>query len=173
MEEILILEVVVGKEQVQMEQDKVKVVKEWKVPTKIKEVGSFLGFANFYWRFIQNFSHMTRSLNDLKGKKEWKWKEEHQQAFDKLKDKITSQLVLSLLKREGKFRVEMDASGHAIGGVLSQGQKGKWRLIAFLLRTIQLVEKNYEIYDKKLLAIVEVLSKWRQYLLDTREPFEI
>jgi len=60
MEEILILEVVVGKEQVQMEQDKVKVVKEWKVPTKIKEVGSFLGFANFYWRFIQNFSHMTR-----------------------------------------------------------------------------------------------------------------
>jgi len=69
--------------------------------------------------------------------------------------------------------VETDASGHAIGGVLSQGQKGKWRLIAFLLRTIQLVEKNYEIYDKKLLAIVEVLSKWRQYLLDTREPFEI
>ena len=173
MEEILILEVVVGKEQVQMEQDKVKVVKEWKVPTKIKEVGSFLGFANFYWRFIQNFSHMTRSLNDLKGKKEWKWKEEHQQAFNELKDKITSQLVLFLLKREEKIRVEMDASGHAIGGVLSQGQKGKWRLIAFLLRTIQLVEKNYEIYDKKLLAIVEVLSKWRQYLLDTREPFEI
>ena len=48
MEEIPILEVVVGKEQVQMEQDKVKVVKEWKVPTKIKEVESFLGFTNFY-----------------------------------------------------------------------------------------------------------------------------
>ena len=72
MEEIPILEVVVGKGQVQMEQDKVKVVKEWKVPTKIKEVESFLGFANFYWRFIQNFSHMARPLNDLKGKKERK-----------------------------------------------------------------------------------------------------
>jgi len=69
MEEILILGVIVGKEQVQIEHDKVKAVKEWKVPTKIKEVESFLGFANFYQRFIQNFSYMTRPLNDLKGKK--------------------------------------------------------------------------------------------------------
>jgi len=59
-------------------------------------------------------------LNELKGKKEWEWKEEHQQAFDKLKDKIMSQPVLSLPKREEKFRVETDASGHAIGGVLFQ-----------------------------------------------------
>jgi len=67
MEEILILGVVVGKGQVQMEQDKVKAVKEWKASTKIKEVESFLGFANFYQRFIQNFSHTARPLNDLKG----------------------------------------------------------------------------------------------------------
>jgi len=58
-------------------------------------------------------------LNELKGKKEWKWGEEHQKAFKELKGKITSQLVLSLPKREGKFRVEMNASGHAIGEVLS------------------------------------------------------
>ena len=62
---------------------------------------------------------MARPLNDLKGKKKWKWEEEYQQAFDKLKDKITSQLVLSLLKREGKFRVETDVSEYAIVGVLS------------------------------------------------------
>ena len=93
------------------------------MPTKIKEVESFLGFVNFYQRFIQNFSHITRPLNDLKKKKKWKWEEEHQQAFDELKDKITSQPVLSLLKREGKFRVETDASGHAIRGVLSQEQE--------------------------------------------------
>ena len=70
MEEIPILGVVVGKEQVQMEQNKIKVVKKWKTPTKIKEVESFLGFANFYRRFIQNFSHTTKPLNELKGKKE-------------------------------------------------------------------------------------------------------
>ena len=76
-------------------------------------------------------------------------------------------------KREGKFRVETDASGHAIGGVLSQEQKGKWKPIAFLSRMMQPAEQNYEIYDKELLAIVEALSKWRQYLLDVVETFEI
>ena len=74
---------------------------------------------NFYRQFNQNFSHITKLLNELKGKKEWKWKEEYQQAFNELKNKIISQLVLSLPKREGKFRVEMDTSGHAIREVLS------------------------------------------------------
>jgi len=97
MEEIPILGVVVGKGQVKIEQEKIKAVKEWKTPTKIKDVESFLGFANFYRRFIHNFSHTARPLNELKGKKEWKWKEEHQKAFEELKDKITSQPVLSLL----------------------------------------------------------------------------
>ena len=109
----------------------------------------------------------------MKGKKEWKWEEEHQRAFDELKEKITSQPVLSLPRREGKFRVETDASGHAIGGVLSQEQDGKWKPIAFLSRTMQPAERNYEIYDKELLAIVEALTKWRQYLLDAKEPFEV
>ena len=136
MEEILILGVIVGRGQVKMEQEKIKAVKEWKTPTKVKDVESFLGFANFYQCFIQNFSHITKPLNELKGKKEWKWDEEHQRAFEKLKDKITSQPVLSLLKRKGKFRIETDVSGHTIGGVLSQEQDGKWKLIAFLLRTI-------------------------------------
>jgi len=68
--------------------------------------------------------------------------------------------------------VKTDASG-AIGGVLSQEQDGKWKPIAFLSRMMQLVERNYEIYDKELLAIVEALTKWRQYLLDTKEPFEV
>jgi len=112
-------------------------------------------------------------LNKLKGKKEWKWEKEHQKVFEELKEKITSQLVLSLPRREGKFRVETDASGHAIGGVLSQEQDGKWKLIAFLSRTMKPAEQNYEIYNKELLAIVEALAKWRQYLLDAMEPFEV
>ena len=103
-----------------MEQEKIKAVKEWKTPTKVKDVESFLGFANFYRRFIQNFSHIAKLLNELKGKKEWVWNKYHQKPFDELKEKIMSQPVLSLPKREGKFRIEMDASEHAIGGVLSQ-----------------------------------------------------
>ena len=81
--------------------------------------------------------------------------------------------VLALSRREGKFRVEVDASGHAIRGVLSQKQEGKWKPVAFLSRTMSLIERNYEIYDKELLAIVEVLDKWRQYLLDTVKKFEV
>ena len=173
MEEITILVVVVGKGQVKMEQEKIKAVKEWKTPMRVKDVKSFLGFANFYRQFIHNFSHTARLLNELKGKKEWKWEEEHQRAFEELKEKITSQPVLSLPRREEKFRVEMDASGHVIGGVLSQEQDGKWKPIAFLSRTMQPAERNYKIYDKELLAIVEALTKWRQYLLDAKEPFEV
>ena len=80
---------------------------------------------------------------------------------------------MALPRREGKFRVETDASGHAIGGVLSQEQEEKWKPIAFLSRTMQLAEQNYKIYDKELLVIVEALAKWRQYLLDAAETFKI
>jgi len=78
MEEIPILEIIVGKEQVKIEQEKIKAVKEWKTSIKTKDVESFLGFANFYRRFIQNFSHTAKPLNKLKGKKEREWKEKHQ-----------------------------------------------------------------------------------------------
>ena len=67
----------------------------------------------------------------------------------------------------------MDTSEHAIEGVLSQEQKGKWKLIAFLSRIMQPAERNYKIYDKELLAIVEALTKWRQYLLDATEKFKV
>ena len=83
-EEIPILGVIVGKGQVKMEQEKIKAIKEWKTPTKVKYVESFLGFANFYRRFIQNFSHIAKLLNELKGKKEWVWNKDHQKAFDEL-----------------------------------------------------------------------------------------
>jgi len=80
-------------------------------------------------------------------------------VFEELKKKITSQPVLSLPRREGKFRVKTDASGHTIGGVLSQEQEEKWKPIAFLSRTMQPAERNYKIYNKELLVIVEALTK--------------
>jgi len=85
--------------------------------------------------------------------------EEEQNAFEELKQKITTQPVLALPKRKEKFRVEVDVSGHVIRGVLSQKQEGKWKPVAFLSRTMSPTERNYEIYNKKLLAIVEVLEK--------------
>ena len=83
------------------------------------------------------------------------------------------QPVLALPRREGKFRVEVNISGHAIGGVLSQEQENKQKPVAFLSRTMSSAERNYKIYDKELLAIVEALDKWRQYLLDMVEKFKV
>ena len=67
----------------------------------------------------------------------------------------------------------MDASEYAVGEVLSQEQKGKWKPIVYLSRTMQPVEGNYKIYDKKLLTIVEALTKWRQYLLNITKKFKV
>ena len=75
--------------------------------------------------FIKNFSHIAKPLNKLKKKKEWKCNDKYQKVFEKLKDKIISQSVLALLKREEKFRVETDTFEHAIRKVLSQKQEEK------------------------------------------------
>ena len=72
MEEIPILGVIIGKWQIKMEQEKIKTVKEWKTPMRVKDMESFLGFTNFYWHFIHNFSYTAKLLNELKDKKEWK-----------------------------------------------------------------------------------------------------
>ena len=80
---------------------------------------------------------------------------------------------MALPRKEGKFRVEVDTLGHAIGGVLLQEQEGKWKPVMFLSRTILPAERNYEIYDKELLAIVKALNKWQQYLLDAIKKFEV
>ena len=77
-----------------------------------------------------------------------------------MKQKITTQPVLALARREGKFGVEVDVLGHAIRRVLLQEQEGKWKPVTFLSRTMSQVERNYEIYNKELLAIVKALDKW-------------
>jgi len=71
--EIPILGVKVGNGEVKMEDKKIKAILEWKEPTKLEEVESFIEFANFYRRFIKKFSHIARPLNELKRKADWKW----------------------------------------------------------------------------------------------------
>ena len=91
----------------------------------------------------------------------------------KLKRLIASEEVTAQPCPIGKFRLEVDASGYALGGVLSQLQDDKWRSVAFILHTMTDTELNYDIYDKELLAIMYALKEWHPYLLDTHETFEI
>jgi len=120
---IPVLGVKFGNREVKMENEKIKAILEWKEPTKLKEEKSFIGFANLYHHFIKNFSHITRPLNELKGKADWKWGDKQQKVFQELKNSITKKPILALPQRKGLYRVKTNASGYTIGGVLSQQQK--------------------------------------------------
>ena len=115
------LGVVVSHELVKMDPAKVAGVSEWPTPSNKKEVQLFLGFINFYRRFIEGFSHIAQPLFDLtKADSAFKWSSEEKSAFDILRDRITSALILALLDNSRPYRVEADTSDFATGAVLSQ-----------------------------------------------------
>jgi hypothetical protein len=150
------LGLVISENQVSMDPVKVKGVTNWPMPKKVKEVQSFLGFINFYCRFIKDFSHIARPLHALMRKaSKWKWGEPQQTAFEVLKHAVTTAPVLVFPSDTGKFRVEADASNFATGAVLSQLQDdGKWHPVGFISKSLSDVEHNYEIHDKEMLAII-------------------
>ena len=107
------------------------------------------------------------------GNAPFKWGPKEQAMFDELKCLIASEEVTAQPCPIGKFCLEVDTLGYALGGVLSQLQDDKWHSVAFILHTMMDAELNYDIYDKKLLAIMYALKEWHPYLLDTHETFEI
>ena len=170
------LGVVISHDSVKMDPAKVAGVSEWPTPSNKKEVQSFLGFINFYWRFIEGFSHIARPLFDLtKADSVFTWSSEEKSAFDILRDKITSAPILTLPDNSRPYRVEADSSDFATGAVLSQEnpEDGKWHPVAFLSKSLSPVERNYEIHDKEMLAIIRALEEWRHFLEGTKHQFEI
>ncbi|SJL16886.1 uncharacterized protein ARMOST_20416 [Armillaria ostoyae] len=167
------LGVIISEGQVRMDPVKLAGIAEWPTPTKKKELQSFLGFTNFYRKFIKNYSKVVRALTQLTGNAEWTWGAAQNQAFQQLKKQMAEDVILAIPNRTGRFRVEADASNGAIGAVLSQEQEGRWRPVAFMSKALTATERNYEIYDKELLAIMLALSEWRHYLMGTLEDVEI
>ena len=106
--------------------DKVAAVRDWPVPTVLQQLQRFLGFCNYYWRFILGFSAVARVLHGLTGNSEWEWGEEQQKAFNQLKSRICEESVLAVPTDKGQFRVEVDSSNFANGAILSQFINGKW-----------------------------------------------
>lgn len=158
---------------VAMDPIKVKGVVEWPVPKNKKELQSFLGFVNYYRRFIRDFSELAHPLHRLTGSEDWQWETEQQEAFEALKRVITEAPVLRMPNDEGQYRVEADSSDFATGAVLSQYQDGDWHPIAFQSKSLSDAERNYDIFDKELLAIIRALDKWRHYLEGALHRFEI
>lgn len=168
------LGMIVEEGQVRMDPAKVKAISEWPTPRKKKELQSFLGFCNFYRRFSKDFSHTARPLHRLTGDTPWDWTLEQDLAFEDLKVLITLEPVLAIPTDNGLFRVEADASDFATGAVLSQqNPDGKWHPVAYHSKSLSEPERNYEIYDKELLAIILALEELRPYLMGARHTFEI
>jgi hypothetical protein len=149
-----------------MDPAKVKGVANWPTPASVKQVRSFLGFCNFYHPFIYQFSHIARPLNELTRKDTpWTWESKHQEAFEELRKRITSEPVLAQPQLDQQFKIEVDASGFALGAVLMQrGQDGKRHPIAYFSTTLTEAERNYDIYDLEYLAIVKACRNWRPFI---------
>jgi len=141
----------------------------------VKDVRKFLGLANYYRRFIKDFARVARPMNMLTRKDEkWQWEETQQKAFDELKRVFTSKPVLAAPDLDKEFRVEADASNYATEGVLSMKcSNEKWRPVAFISKSLSDTERNYEIHDKEMLAIVRCLEAWRHFLEGAVVKFKI
>ena len=146
-----------------MDLGKVKGIKEW---PSVKQVRSFLGFGNFYRRFIRHYSELTKPLNDLlKKDRKFDWDPNCQRAFDTLKQRFTEEPVLVMPDQTKPFQIECDTSKYASGAVLTQlDSNGDRHPCAFLSKTFSPTERNYEIYDRELLAIIRALEEWRHYI---------
>ena len=156
-----------------MDPKKVSGVTEWKTPKNKRDVQSFLGFANYYRRFIRDFSLIAKPMTRLTGNVEWQWDEDEQLAFDMIKEAITTAPVLAIPNHEDLYKVECDASDFATGAILSQKQNDKWHPVAFISKSLTKEEKNYQIYDKEMLSMMLALREWRHYLKGAKQQFEI
>lgn len=167
------LGLIISEGRLEMDPVKISGVRDWPIPACKKEVQAFLGFCNFYRRFVKGYSKVARPLNDLTGNVPWKWTPEAETAVHELKKRLTEAPALVIPNESDPYRVEVDASDYAIGGVLSQKQDNVWHPVAYLSHSMTPAERNYEIYDKELLAIMTGIEQWRHYLLGAKHTFEI
>ena len=116
--------------------------------------------------FIRGFSEIARPLNELlKKDRKFKWTTKCQQAFDNLKTRFTSEPVLVMPDQMKPFQIKCDASKYASGAVLTQlDSNGDRHPCAFISKMFSPAERNYEIYDRELLAIIQALEEWRHYI---------
>jgi len=164
--EVKYLGMIISTTGVRMDPDKVDCLVNWEAPVNVKDVQAFLGFSNFYRRFIKGFSRIVRPLVALTRKLvKWNWTRSCQEAFDMLKNSFTSAPILRHFDPTKEVFVECDASDFVSSGILSQeDDEGVLHPVAFMSKKYDPAECNYEIYDKELLAIVRCFECWRPEL---------
>lgn len=180
-EEVIFLGHKVSANGIATDPEKVRVVKEWAVPVILKELRQYLGFTSYFRRYIDHFSQQAKPLHQLvavKAKGTTKrqkvkivedWTEEHQQAFEDLRDALCQAPVLGYPRYDLPFTLETDASELGLGAVLSQVQDGKRRIIAYASRSLRRGESSKSNYSSKKLELLAlkwaVTDKFSDYLL--------
>ncbi|GJP74691.1 hypothetical protein CLOP_g5239 [Closterium sp. NIES-67] len=162
LEKVQFLGHMVSAQGVHVDPKKIEAVRTWKTPENVKELQQFLGFANYYNRFVPQYAKIAAPLtNLLKKNTPYKWEPKHHEAVEQLKQALTSAPVLILPDPERDYVIEADASDQAVGAVLMQDQGNGLQPIAYLSKKLHGAELNYPIHDKEALAIVIAFKAWR------------
>ena len=159
-----------------MDNNKVKVIQDWPKLQKVKDMQSFLGFANFYRRFIHNYSDLTVPLTWLTRKgTPWSFSKSCCTSFETLKKAFITAPVLAQWEPRDPLIVETDTSDYALGAILSTitSSNNQVHPVAFHSWTFTSAELNYNVYDKELLAIFEAFKCWRYYLEGSPTPVDV
>ena len=158
-----------------MSDNKIKIIQDLLEPKKVKDIQSFLGFANFYCRFIFNYLDIVISLTHLTQKNiPWKFDSSYQDAFNSLKKAFISVPILTYWIPDAQLIVETDVLDYALTAILSIVNKdNEVHPVAFHSCTFTAAELNYNTHDKELLAIFEAFKIWQHYLEDPAYPIDI
>uniref|UniRef100_A0A4W5JRV3 Gypsy retrotransposon integrase-like protein 1 n=1 Tax=Hucho hucho TaxID=62062 RepID=A0A4W5JRV3_9TELE len=165
---------IVSAEGMRMDPEKVKAVVDWPSPDSRKALQRFLGFANFYRRFIRNFSQLAAPLTSLTSlSTTFRWSGAAEKAFSDLKGRFVSGPILVAPDPSRQFVVEVDASEVGVGAVLSQcsASDDKMHPCAFFSHRLSPAQRNYDIGNKELLAVKLALEEWRHWLEGSGVPF--
>jgi transposase InsO family protein len=183
--EVSFLGHVINEKGLSVQQHKVKAVAGWPVPTTVKEVRGFLGLTNYYRKFVPNYAKIAVPLTEMTKQpknskthqnqtRKFEWGKEQQQAFEELKSCLMSAPVLAHPDPSRQYILNTDASGFAVGGVLSQQQAdGSRRPVAYFSHKMTPTERNYTVPQQELLAIVQAVQHWRCYLEGNPYPTKI
>ena len=145
---------------------KVAAIVEWPVPRDIKEVRGWLGMIGYYRRWIRDFAKRARPLFDLLKKDAiFRWERAQQSAFEDMKNCLVTAPILGLPMDEGKYTLDVDSSGFAVGAVLSQQQGDELKVLAYASRTLVGAEVRYDTHSKETLAAMFGLKQFKHYLL--------
>jgi hypothetical protein len=174
-QEVKYLGLIISTEGIKKDPKKICTMQDWEPPSNLKDVGAFLGFANFYYHFIHNYSRIVQPLTFLTRKGvPFAWLTEQQMAFDTLKATFTSAPVLAHFDPDRDVIVETDTSDYVSTSVLSQYDDDNiLHPVAYFSKKHSLAECNYEICDKELMVIIRAFEEWCPELQSVINPIRI